>query len=84
MGFAHAFLQVGARALLVSLWQVDYRATSLLMERFYANLWQRGLGKAAALQEAKAWLRGFATPDGRYPFAHPFYWSAFVLIGDRD
>lgn len=84
VGFAHAFLQVGARALLVSLWQVDDAATSLLMERFYANLWQHGLGKAAALQEAKAWLRGFETPDGRQPFAHPFYWSAFVLIGDRD
>ena len=84
VGFAHAFLQVGARALLVSLWKVDDRATSLLMERFYANLWQRGLGKAAALQEAKAWLRGFETPDGRRPFAHAFFWSAFVLIGDRD
>jgi len=84
VGFAHAFLQVGARALLVSLWKVDDLATSLLMERFYENLWQRGLGKAAALKEAKSWLRDLETPDGRRPFAHPFYWSAFVLIGDRD
>jgi CHAT domain-containing protein len=23
-------------------------------------------------------------PQGERPFAHPFYWAAFVLIGDPD
>ena len=23
-------------------------------------------------------------PAGDYPYAHPFYWSAFLLVGDSD
>jgi CHAT domain-containing protein len=37
IGLAHAFLQAGARSLLVSLWSVEDRSTSLLMQRFYEN-----------------------------------------------
>ncbi len=63
VGFAQAFFLAGSRSVLVSLWEVDDRATSLLMTRFYQN-WlgkrpglDQPLSKAAALQEAKAWLR---------------------------
>jgi CHAT domain-containing protein/tetratricopeptide (TPR) repeat protein len=94
IGFAHAFLQAGARSLLVSLWKVEDRATSLLMRRFYENRAgayedERGgvrsepMTKAAALREAKRWLRGYTDEDGRQPYGHPYYWSAFILIGDR-
>ncbi len=63
VGFAQAFFLAGARSLLLSLWEVDDRATSLLMVRFYQNwLGKRdGLNapmpKAEALHEAKEWLR---------------------------
>jgi CHAT domain-containing protein len=83
VGFAHAFLQAGARSLLVSLWKVDDRATSLFMTRFYGNLWERQMGKAAALREAKEWLRGYEDKYGQRPYGSPRYWSAFILIGDR-
>jgi len=99
IGFAHAFLQVGARALLVSLWEVEDRSTAMLMRRFYEN--QRGgyagvrdagltrdpgapLPKAAALQEAKRWLREWTNPQGSRPYQHPYYWAGFVLIGSVD
>ena len=36
--------------------------------------------KAAALQEAKQWLRTFSDEKGRRIFQHPAYWSGFVLI----
>jgi tetratricopeptide (TPR) repeat protein len=69
VGFAQAFFLAGARGLVVSLWEVDDRATSLLMTRFYQN-WlgkRAGLGrplsKAEALSEAKVWLRSL-TADG--------------------
>lgn len=82
IGLAHAFLQVGARSVLVSLWRVDDEATSLFMGRFYWSwLGPNRLSKANALQEAKRWLRHH-TVQGRQPFAHPHYWSAFVLFGD--
>lgn len=70
-------------------------ATALLMGRFYENLTgayqdpragrvAEPLTKAEALREAKHWLRTTTDREGRHPFAHPVYWSAFVLIGDPD
>jgi CHAT domain-containing protein len=63
LGFAQAFLLAGGRSVCLSLWQVDDTATALLMDRFYRNLLgkredgAKPLGKAAALREAKQWLR---------------------------
>jgi CHAT domain-containing protein len=65
----------------------------MLMKRFYSNLLtpvnkyaEKTSGtdwamKATALREAKIWLRNYIDPDGERPFAHPVYWSGFVLSG---
>ncbi len=96
IGFVHAFLQAGARNLLVSLWRVEDRAAALLMKRFYENATGAGsldddrggprsgppMTKASALREAKRWLRSHVAADGSRPYAHPAYWSVFVLMGD--
>ena len=64
LGFAQPLLAKGARSLVLSLWKVDDDATALLMARFYRNLlgaragMKSPLGKAEALAESKAWLRG--------------------------
>jgi len=42
------------------------------------------MAKAAALSEAKRWLRNFTDDNGKKPFAHPVYWSGFILIGDPE
>jgi CHAT domain-containing protein len=53
LGLQRAFQAAGARSLAVSLWSVDDAATSVLMEEFYANLWQKGLPKLEALRQAQ-------------------------------
>jgi hypothetical protein len=69
VGFAQALFLAGARSVVLSLWKVDDRATTLLMVRFYQNLLgqrpglQEPLPKAQALQEAKQWLRGLTAPE---------------------
>ena len=82
MGLRRALSIAGAQTQVLSLWKVDDQATSLLMTRFYENLTTRGLRKADALREARAWLREWEDADGSTPFRHPAYWSAFVLLGD--
>jgi tetratricopeptide (TPR) repeat protein len=64
LGFSQALFLAGARSVVLSLWEVDDRASALLMVRFYQN-WlgkrpglDRPLSKAEALREAKQWLRG--------------------------
>jgi len=95
VGLAHTFLQAGARSLIVSLWPVEDRATSLLMERFYENWTGRyseirnghkgkKMSKTDALQEAKRYVRTYTENDGEMPFEHPYYWAAFILIGERQ
>jgi CHAT domain-containing protein len=68
LGFAQAFLLAGSRAVCLSLWQVDDTATCLLMDRFYQNLLGKRagikpMGKAAALDEAKRWLRNLTSTE---------------------
>ncbi|MEM6724216.1 MAG: CHAT domain-containing tetratricopeptide repeat protein [Bacteroidota bacterium] len=69
----------GARSLITSYWKVDDAKTALLMEQFYVHL-KAGMTKDAALRAAK--LNYLA--NQRNLDAHPFYWAAFVSIGNMD
>jgi len=62
VGLSTAFLYAGASSLVISLWNVPDAATTLLMHRFYRSL-KAGKSKAAALREAKAWLRALTRED---------------------
>ncbi|MCU1267883.1 MAG: hypothetical protein JWM21_4201 [Acidobacteria bacterium] len=105
-GFAYLTQQLGAMAVIASLWSVDDVGTQLLMPEFY-RLHQSGLSKAEAFQRAQwALLNGTIKdePAGTKrahivgeksrdpfkpyirnpakPFAHPYYWAPFILIGN--
>jgi CHAT domain-containing protein len=77
----------GARAVMATLWSVYDPSTSSLMQSFYRN-WTTGspVSKAEALRRAQvAFLQG--APDQpasgeKPPYAHPFYWAPFILIGN--
>src|SRR5205085_1996947 len=53
LGLQRAFQAAGARSLVVSLWKVNDAATAVLMDQFYANLWQKGLSRLEALRQAQ-------------------------------
>jgi CHAT domain-containing protein/tetratricopeptide (TPR) repeat protein len=76
MGFGQGFMFAGARRLVVSLWQVPDRATAELMTRFYRHLLKDGLRPAEALQQAQISL------SSERRWSDPFFWSAFILLGD--
>jgi CHAT domain-containing protein len=76
-GLAEAFFYAGARSLLVSHWQVPSAATARLMtDVFKAVGADPDLSIDNALAQAQ--LKAIANPAS----AHPFFWAAFVLIGD--
>ena len=76
LGLSRAFRYAGANNLVVSLWKVQDRATADLMVRFYQqHLNGQTKGFSIPLRQAKLDLIGSEA------FSHPYYWSAFVLIG---
>jgi CHAT domain-containing protein/Tfp pilus assembly protein PilF len=76
VGLTQSFFHAGASRVVVSLWDVDDRATATLMERFYREVLVGGRSPAAALRQAQLAMRG----DPRW--AAPYYWAGFVLEGD--
>ena len=98
LGLQRALQVSGARTVVASLWSVPDEATRVLMERFYANLWEKRMTKLDALVEAQRWMlregrghsgvqRGIVRLDAaRRPPPEgplpPFYWAAFVMSGD--
>ena len=72
MGLTRSFLYAGVPSIVASLWTVDDRSTSYLMQHFYKNL--ATMNKADALREAKL------ETMKKYP--GPFHWAAFCLQGD--
>jgi len=77
IGLTRALLYAGAKNIIVSLWQVADESTSALMVDFYKNsLTSKGqLSYSEALRNAKLKM----IREEKY--AHPFFWSPFILIG---
>ncbi len=88
-GMQRALQIAGVGATVASLWTVSDEKTNLLMQRFYANLWDKKLTRLDALREAQIWMLNTGgvqttatasqSPGKRFS---PHYWAAFALSGD--
>lgn len=76
LGLSGVAIKSGARSAVGSLWPVADEAAQTLLPDFYHNLATTTESKAVALQQAKVALM----QDQR--FAHPAFWSPFILIGN--
>ncbi len=76
LGLAGIAVRAGARSTAASLWYVSDEATALLMSNFYEELAKPDVTKAEALRRAQ--LAVLQNEE----FAHPYFWSAFVLVGN--
>ena len=91
-------MQSGSSAALASLWAVSDTGTLKLMSEFYRQLPSAPTKVEALRQTQIAMLRGTLTPadassdPSRAPslpadtkdvdYRHPYYWSAFTLVGN--
>lgn len=87
IGLTRAFIYAGSSSVLVSLWKVEDQSTSFLMESFYRHL-KHGKTKIEALRHAKlevinakVKLKAVGTHQ---KLASPFYWAAFILVGETQ
>jgi CHAT domain-containing protein/tetratricopeptide (TPR) repeat protein len=78
MSFSRAFAYAGVPSAVISLWKVPDEATSKIMVGFYRHL-KTGKPKNRALQLAR---QEFIRNNPEY--AHPFFWSGFILAGTAE
>ncbi|MFE4108623.1 CHAT domain-containing protein [Almyronema epifaneia] len=76
LGLAGLAVKSGARSTLATLWPVKDQAAAQLMTEFYRQLEAPGITKAEALRRAQQSF--LANPLYR----DPFFWSAYVLVGN--
>jgi tetratricopeptide (TPR) repeat protein len=72
VGFTRGFLYSGASSVVSSLWQVDDKATSILMQYFYNSL--KDIDKRQALRTAQLKVKDTYN-------SHPYFWAAFQITG---
>ncbi len=75
-GLARGFIYAGASDVLATEWKVDSASSAAQIRAFFENAAGQGgvLAKALAASQRKL----YDSPET----GHPFYWAAFVLIGD--
>jgi len=76
MGMGRAFRHAGARSVLMSLWAVYEQSSVKLVQSFFKNI-KAGKKKLQALRLARKQIRA----EG---YDHPFFWAAFILVGEVD
>jgi CHAT domain-containing protein len=77
-GLARGFIYAGARDVLATEWTVDSASTGAEITSLLAAANRPGESLRQALSEAQQKL--YSQPET----SHPFYWAAFILVGDGD
>jgi CHAT domain-containing protein/Tfp pilus assembly protein PilF len=75
-GLTRGFMYAGARHVVVSLWNVNDKATAELMQRLYVGMLRSNKTPAAALRDAQ--IQMLRTRQ----WQSPYFWAAFVIQGD--
>ncbi len=75
-GLTRGFMYAGARRVVVSLWNVNDKATASLMQSLYTGMLRGNKTPAAALRAAQ--IEMLRTRQ----WQSPYYWAAFVMQGE--
>ena len=75
-GLTRGFMYAGARRVIVSLWNVNDKATAALMQHLYAGMLRSGKTPAAALRAAQ--IEMLRTRQ----WQSPYFWAPFVMQGE--
>jgi CHAT domain-containing protein len=76
MSMGRAFQYAGAKSVLMTLWEAATESSVKLTESFFRHR-KNGKTKLEALQAARDDIRN----EG---YKHPYFWSAFILVGETS
>ncbi len=76
LGLAGMAVRSGAKSTMATLWSVNDEATAKFMGEFYRQFVTQKVSKAEAIRQTQLAL--LKDPW----FKHPFYWGAYILVGD--
>ena len=76
LGLAGIAITAGAKSTLATQWKVSDDSTVTLIKEFYQQLRQPNVSKAQALHRAQQALRNNLNTQ------NPFFWGAYVLVGN--
>jgi len=82
LGFGYQVQRAGAKASIASLWIVSDDGTKLLMQEFYKNVQKGNMATSAALRDAQLSMIRRPLKEREINYNHPYFWSAFVVIGN--
>ena len=77
-GLARGFLYAGAADVMATQWKIDSASSASEVKAFLAAAGKPGTTFSQALASAQRSL--YQSPET----GHPFYWAAFILVGDGD
>lgn len=78
IGLTRGFMYAGAARVVVSLWNVNDKATSELMTRFYQKMFKEQQAPSAALRAAQVEMWKTRA------WQAPYFWAAFLIQGEWD
>jgi CHAT domain-containing protein len=81
LGLGYQFQVAGSKSAIATLWEIDDGGTQVLMDKFYPAL-KQGTPTAEALHQAQLKLINSKPTNGQPDTSQPYYWSAFILIGN--
>jgi CHAT domain-containing protein len=78
MSLSRGFLNAGVESTVTNLWSVNHESNAVIMKHFYESLSETHVPSLSLTKAKLAYLSSGEIDDMG---AHPYYWSAPILIG---
>ena len=79
LSLARGFLYSGSQSVVMSMWEIEDKSGTEIINRFYRNL-KKGNNKSTALRKSRSsYLKNASQLK-----SHPYFWATLVVYGDNS
>jgi CHAT domain-containing protein len=79
LSLARGFIYSGSQSVVMSMWEIEDKSGTEIVEKFYQNL-KKGYSKSASLKRARTdFLK-----NADQLRSHPYFWATLVIYGNND